>query len=172
MPADDREVWRHFNLRSADTREVTELAYAKFTRSQYEWMAHVETRDGSAPSQSDVIRWIADLPDSYLETIRLYAIDSFDLAARSYMAAEIERAVESARDDAIVREIRASNEAIVAQVTRATAFGSTFLPNLFIGVVASVAFSVLVIGASLIFARDPSPFALYRGLQPSPPAEP
>ncbi len=99
-------------------------------------------------------------------------MSAFDRAARADLMPEFLKTLQRARDDAIVREIRTSNEAVTVRFIRAIAFGSTFLPNRFMGVVASVAFSVLVIGASLIFARDPSPFALYRDLQPNPPTAP
>jgi hypothetical protein len=166
MPASDRDVYQHFHARK-DGREVNALAYAGYAKAKYEWFAHVEARTGRQPSPEEVDRWIADLPDSRLEQLRQEATDLLDLAARAYMAADIEKAVAAARDDAIIREVRASNEALSARLQTATAFGTTFFANLFIGVVASFAFSLLVIAASLIFARDPSPFALYRSLQPA-----
>lgn len=168
MPASDRDVYRHFHAYGDDPPEVTALAYAGYAKAKYDWFAHVEARAGRPPTPEEVDRWIADLPDSRLEGLRQVAIDLFDRAARAYMAAEIERAVAAARDDAVIREIRASNAAVMARVQRTTAFGSTFLANLFIGIVASFAFSLLIIFASLIFTRDPSPFALYRSLQPEP----
>ncbi len=167
MPASDRDVYRHFYARSDDPPEIVALAYAGYASEKYEWFAHVEARTGRAPSPEEVDRWIADLPDSRLESHRQDAIDLFDLACKAYMAADIDKAVAAARDDAIVREVRASNEALAARLQTATSFGSTFIANLFIGVIASFAFSLLVIVASLIFARDPSPFALYRSLQPA-----
>lgn len=168
MPADDREVYEHFNSRPDDPAEVIALAYAGYAKAKYDWVAHVEARHNRSPSSEEVDRWIADLPDSRLEDLRQDAIDFFDLAARAYMAGEMERAVKEARDEAIVREVRGSNQQVQARVEQATGFGSTFWPNLFVGVVASFAFSLLVILASLIFTRDPSPFAILRGLQDQP----
>lgn len=170
MPANDREVYDRFNARPDDPPEVIALAYAGYAKAKYDWVAHIEAREGRPPSPEAVDRWIADLPDSRLEDLRQDAIDFFDLAARAYMAADLERAVEQARDDVLVREVRASNQQVQARVEKATGFGRTFWPNLFIGVVASFAFSLLVILATLIFTRDPSPFALFRGAQ-EPPAQ-
>jgi hypothetical protein len=169
MPTNDREVYQHFHARGDDSPEVIALAYAGYAKAKYDWFDHFEARGGAPPAPDEVDRWIADLPDSRLADLRRDAIDLFDLAARAYMAAEIEKAVAAARDDAIIREVRASNDAVAARVQKTTAFGSTFLANLFIGIVASFVFSLLVIIASLIFAHDPSPFALYRSLQPGPP---
>lgn len=169
MPANDREVYQHFHVHGGASPEVIALAYAGYAKAKYDWVAHIEARRGTPPLPEEVDRWITDLPDSRLEDLRQDAIDFFDLAARAYMAAEIESAVETARDAAVIREVRASNQALVAQMRKATAFGSTFLSNLFVGIVASFAFSFLIIAASLIFTRDPSPFALYRSLQPNRP---
>jgi hypothetical protein len=73
------------------------------------------------------------------------------------MAEEIEREKKLAVDASILREVR-----------RATKFASTFWPNLTIGVVASLAFTLLVILFGYIFNHDPSPVALFKALGPSP----
>ena len=172
MPTNDREVHQHFYSRVDDPPEVAALAYAGYAKAKYDWVAHFEARESHPPTSAEVDRWIADLPASRLDDLRQDAIDFFDLAARAYMASDIERAAEAARDEAIVMEVRTaaaaitvSGERVQDRVERATSFRSTFWPNVFIGIVASFAFSFLVIAASIVFTRDPSPFALFRSIQ-------
>lgn len=162
MPANDRDVYTHFGARTDDPPEVVALAYAGYAKAKYDWVAHMEAQTRKLPSAQEVDRWIAELPDSRLDELREAAIDFFDLAARAYMAPDIESAVAAARDGAIIHEMQAS----VSIVQAATSFRSTFFPNLLIGIVASFAFSLIIFGASLIFIHDPSPFALYRSMQP------
>lgn len=54
-------------------------------------------------------------------------------------------------------------------VERATSLWATWLPNLMIGVVASVMFTLFVMVGAAIYERDPSTFALFKQ---SPPARP
>lgn len=168
MPVNDREVYAYFSSRSDNPPEVVALAYAGYAKAKYDWVAHIEQLDGTAPTAEAIDRWIAELPNSRLEGILEDATDLFDLAARAYMQAELEAAVENARDEAVVREVTASNATVLARVERVTSFKSTLWPNLFIGVGASFVFSVVVIVGGLIFNRDPSPFAWFRDTPPPP----
>jgi hypothetical protein len=53
-------------------------------------------------------------------------------------------------------------EAIASRVERATSFRATWLPNLFIGVVATIVFTLLVLVGAAIYRGDPSIFALFK----------
>jgi len=170
MPANDRDVYAYFSSRSGNSPEVVALAYAGFAKSKYDWVAHLEERNGMPPSSAEIDRWIAELPDSRLQGILEDAVDLFDLAARAYMAEALDAADAKARDDAIVREVTANNAAVLALVEKVTGFKSTLWPNLFIGVGASFVFSLVIILAGLIFNRDPSPFGWFREAQPAPAA--
>jgi hypothetical protein len=154
MPADDRAVYEYFCSDPAYPVEVNWLAYASFAFDKYEWVRHFEAREGRAPDESELDRWIADLPESRLVEIRSTAAAFFEEAAQRFMQPEIEQQLRAARESGVIDVVR-----------RATSFRSTFLPNLVVGVVASVMFSVLIILAAVIFERDPSPFAFFKGLQ-------
>jgi hypothetical protein len=167
VAANDREVHEYFYSRPDTPPEVAALAYAGYAEAKYDWAAHFEGREGRSPTAQEVDRWIADLPNSRLDGLRDAAVSLFDLAARAYLAADMDEVARAARDEAIVRQV----SAIEGRVRKATSFWRTLLPNLVVGVFASLIFSVLIIVAAMIFAKDPSPFALLRSLQP-PPASP
>jgi hypothetical protein len=151
MPASDREVFDHF-LNDPDTsREVALLAYASFAQDKYAWVEHRETRDGQPPTPQDIDGWIADLPEQRFRAIRDAAVEAFDVAARTYMAPEIEKAGRDALDAAILR-----------RVERATSFWRGFPGNLLVGTVASLVFAALVILFGIVFERDPSPTAIFK----------
>ena len=65
--------------------------------------------------------------------------------------------------------MRRLNTDLAAKVERATSLRATWLPNLMIGIVASVMFTLFVMVGAAIYERDPSPFALFK---PSPPTRP
>jgi hypothetical protein len=170
MPANDRDVYAYFSTRPDTSPEVVALAYAGFAKAKYDWIAHIEAMGGVAPSAAEVDRWIVELPTSRLEGFLEDAIDHFDLAARAYMAEDLADVAEAARDNAVVREVTASNAALLAQVQKVTSFKSTLWPNLFLGVGASFVFSLVIILAGMIFNRDPSPFAWFHSAPAAPPA--
>jgi hypothetical protein len=109
VPVNDREVYAYFSARSDNTPEVVALAYAGFAKAKYDWVAHIEQLYARPPTAEEIDRWIAELPASCLEGILADAIDMFDLSACAYMEAELEAAIERARDDAVVREVTANN---------------------------------------------------------------
>ena len=151
MPSTDRDVFLRFFENPDISREVALIAYASFAAEKYEWIAHVEEREGEAPSLERVNSWIADLPDSRLAGFQDTSLTAFEIAAAAYM----EPVMETAKKEAVDRSI-------LAQVKRATSFWATFWPNLFTGVVASFTFAVLIILSAWVFKRDPTPFAFFK----------
>lgn len=126
MAASDREVFRHFVDNPDLPREVALIAYASYAAEKYDWITHVELREGEPPSGDRIDSWISDLPDSRLATLRDTALAAFDIAATAYMEPILETAKKEAVDSSILQEVK-----------KATSFRSTFGPNLVIGVVAS-----------------------------------
>jgi len=155
LPATDREVFEYFRSDPDTPVEVDNLAYASYAFDKYEWMKRFEEINGSPPTAQQENDWINQLPKSRLDEIRTEAYRFFDYAAKRYMKEEIEEAKEEA-----------INSSILDEVKRATSFWSTFFPNLFIGVVASLAFSFLVIACGYIFNDDPSPIGFFKSLIP------
>ena len=78
--------------------------------------------------------------------------------------------MEEERAKAVDSSILSRVETMAERVERATSFRATWFPNLCIAVVASFAFVVIVVVGGIIFANDPSPFALLKKLvQPTQP---
>lgn len=162
MPGTDREVFAYFLGDETTTREVALLAYASYAASKYEWATHFEQRFGRPPMPEEADEWTASLPTSRLAEIRDTAVAFFADAAAGYMLPQIEDARTAAARDALVVKV----DAIAARVERATSFRATWLPNLFIGVVASVVFTLVVLVGAAIYRGDPSIFALFK--EPAP----
>ncbi len=157
MPISDREVFERFLSDPDRSREEALLAYASYAAEKYDWIAHVEARDNRTPDDAEVARWISDLSDARLRGLQEQAVAAFDIAARAYMEPVIEREAKEA-----------VNASILGAVQRATSFRATFWPNLFVGIVASFAFSVLVLIAAWVADRDLSPIGLWKHLQKAP----
>jgi hypothetical protein len=170
MPATDREVFAYFLQDETTTREIALLAYASYAASKYDWATHFEQRRGRPTPPEEADEWTADLPESRLIEIRDTAVTFFADAATAYMLPQIEEARASALRDALVARM----EIVEARVERATSFRATWLPNLFIGVVASFLFALIVLGGAAIYRGDPSIFALFKDPPPAPaqPARP
>jgi hypothetical protein len=154
MPANDREVFEYFQRDDDTISEVELLAYASYALDKYEWMKKFEELHGTSPTQAEIDDWINHLPDSRLEETFDQALSFFDTAAREFLKDEIDTATKKAVDDSILSEVK-----------RHTSFRSTWLLNVFCGIVASLAFSLLVIVMSLIFSHDPSPIALFKTIE-------
>ena len=97
MATSDREVFERFLTIPDLPLEVALLAYASYAAQKYDWIDHVEARDGRAPAEDEVSRWIGDLPEARLDSIRTQASANFDLAANTYLAPVLEKA----RKDAV-----------------------------------------------------------------------
>ena len=156
MPANDREVFDYFRNNEETSIEIDHLAYAAYAFDKYEWMKHFEALKGKPPTIAEENEWISQLPETRLNDIRVDAYRFFEDAARSYMRDEIEAENKKAINSSILREIR-----------QFTSFGHNWLQNIFLGIVASFAFSIIVIIMGVIFAHDPSPIALYKEIAPS-----
>jgi hypothetical protein len=70
--------------------------------------------------------------------------------------------MEEERTKAVDRSILSRVDTMAERVERATSLRATWLPNLFIGVVASFVFALIVLGGAAIYRGDPSPFALFK----------
>jgi len=160
MPSTDREVFEYFQSKPETPVEVDYLAYAKYAYDKYEWMQKFEEINKREPNVEEENNWIAHLPDSKLDETHNDAFGFFELAARKYMEDEIEEEKKSAINSSILMEIR-----------NFTSFWRNLPANLMIGIFASLIFSVLIILMGVLFARDPSPVALYKELTPSPKAD-
>ena len=158
MPTSDREVFDRFLIDPDRSREEALLAYASYAAEKYDWIAHIEGRDNQTPDDAEVARWISDLSDARLRAIQEQAVAAFDVAARAYMEPVIEHETKEAVD-----------ASILGAVQRATSFRATVWPNLFIGIVASLAFSILVLLVAWVADRDLSPVGLWKHWQ-NPPA--
>jgi hypothetical protein len=160
MPKSDQEVFDHFHTDygSNARREIALFAYAKFAQEKYDWVNH-EIIQGTPPTEAAVAGWIAALPNSRLAGIYEDANRFFNNAAEAYMRTRMEEE----RAKAVERSILGQVEAMARRVERATSFKATWLPNLFIGVVASFVFTLVVLGGAAIYRGDPSIFALFKG---------
>jgi hypothetical protein len=91
-------------------------------------------------------------------------------AVRAFILDEVEgiyRLVEANNRAALV-EARAFS----GRVEKAASFKGAWLPNTFTGIIASLAFSVIVLVIAMIYQRDPSMFALIKSASPPPVATP
>jgi hypothetical protein len=164
MPSNDREVFEHFLNDPDASLEIAHLAYAAYASSKYDWAAHFETRKGQPPSSEEMDEWIASQPPSRLDEILEAAKTTFELAATAYMAKRIEEEKDRAVRDSILSQV----EGMARRVEVATSFKATWLPNLLLGVVASFAFALIVLGGAAIYRGDPSIFALFKDSPPAP----
>jgi hypothetical protein len=162
MPESDQEVFEHFrsDYPPNDRREIAFLAYARFAQDKYDWVNHeLARRGGQPPTEEEVTTWIAALPNSRLAEFHRGAAELFQAAAEEYMKPRIEE-----------ERAKAVEQSILLRVEQATSFRRTFLPNLFIGVVASFAFAVIVLVGTAIYRGDPSILALFK--EPSTQTQP
>ena len=158
MPVNDREVFEHFSTSLSASPEIAHLAYAAYASSKYDWVRHFESRKGISPTAEEIDEWIASQPPSRLDEIREAAEITFELAAQAYLANRIEEEKERAVRDSILGQV----QGMATRVETATSFRATWLPNLFIGVVASFVFAAIVTFGAAIYTRDASLFALFK----------
>jgi hypothetical protein len=156
MPNNDREVYDYFRRNAATPVEADALAYASYAFDKYEWIAKLEQR-GKAPTPEEIDIWIADLPNSRLDEIQRNALALFRATIASYVKPAEDRAYRNGQQDAIIRQIEV-----------ATSFWRNLPGNIAVGLVSSFAFALLLIAASLVFNKDPSPIALYNKVTASP----
>ncbi len=172
MPDADRRIFDYFAANAETAQEVDYLAYASYAFAKFEWFEKYVDRHGVEPDQAEIDRWVAELPDSRLDEIHDTASRVFHSAASLYMAERMEQARVQAVLDSIDTEIRRHNAALERTVRSATSFRENLLPNIGAGILSSVIFSIVIILASLIFTRDPSPIAIYKSMTAPGPAAP
>lgn len=163
MPADDREVFEYLR-KAAGSPEVAGLAYASYAFEKYEWFDRQVALKGVSPPQADVENWVAGIPESKLDSLVVQATDLFERAAEAYLAPKIAHAAQRAAKKAVSKEVRKSNRSVLERVERATSYWRNFLGNVFIGLIASIIFVLVVAGGAWIFNADPSPFAALKQL--------
>ncbi len=151
MPNTDREVFAYFRKDEDTSPEVDALAYASYAFDKYEWMAKFEERTGKVPTPEEVELWISDLPDSRLDEIQRNALAFFRDTVSTYVEEAEAKAFQAGMQDAIVR-----------RVEQATAFWRNLPGNLAVGIASSFVFALLLVLASIVFTKDPSPVALYQ----------
>jgi len=158
MPASDREVFDYFRRDPRSPPAADALAYASFSFDKYEWMAKREEISGTAPTGEQVDQWISELPYSRLDEIQHNALEFFEQTLSDYVLPARADGYQAGKQDAIV-----------SRVTEATSFWKNLPGNIAVGVVSSFAFAVILILASIVFNKDPSPIAFYGKLSPAAP---
>jgi hypothetical protein len=109
MAKDDREVFQHLCAVSEDlSEEIAFLTYAIYAREKYEWFARRTDETGTAPSLTDVNRWIADITESRYVSMRERAAQLFDAASWQYLRPKIEVDREDFLRKSILTEVRAA----------------------------------------------------------------
>lgn len=159
MPESDQEVFEHFRTDYPDgTREVGLLAYARYAQDKYDWINQRLSRANPLHTEREITKWISDLPNTRLAEIHAGALNLFREAAETYMEARIQEERTKAVNDSILGRVNTMAE----RVERATSFRATWLPNVFVGIIASLGFTLLVMIGAAIYHKDPSPFALFK----------
>ena len=74
MPDNDRDVFEYFRRDASAGATVRSLAYASFAAAKFDWMTKFQAKQGSAPRQEDIDRWISELPDSRLDELKETAL--------------------------------------------------------------------------------------------------
>ena len=172
MPDADRRIFDYFAANAETAQEVDYLAYASYAFAKFEWFDKYVARHGVEPDQAEIDRWVSELPDSRLDELHDAASRVFRSAARIYMAERMKEAQAKAVLDSIDTEIKRHNLALERTVRSATSFRENLLPNIGIGILSSVIFSIVIILASLIFTKDPSPISIYKSMTAPAPATP
>lgn len=136
------------------------MAYARYAKFKYDWVTHRQAQADRAPTDEEVTAWIADLTNSWLREIWNGATEFFNDAAGRYLADRLEAERAKAVDTSILGRVAA----MAQTVERRTSFWWTLPANIFIGVVSSFLFAVLVLLTVAIYKRDPSVLGLFREL--------
>ncbi len=106
MPGSDKEVFLEL-VSSSDHTDVSNfLTYAIFAFDRANWIVWHTQTTGSEPDQAAINAWTGNLTPHSFEVMRNRAQDFFDLAARDYLAADMEDAREDALRGGLLEEIR------------------------------------------------------------------
>ncbi|MEH3146832.1 MAG: hypothetical protein PGN34_16120 [Methylobacterium frigidaeris] len=108
MPTNDREVFEKLTGGAGSPPVEAFITYALFAFERREWLSHHTAARGHPPSEAEVEVWIGNITDYQLDQMRSRAATFFDVAARAYMADEIEEARQETLKGAIVREVKAA----------------------------------------------------------------
>ena len=166
MSDPDRRIFEYFADNIDTAQEVDYLAFAAYAFAKFEWYDKFKSQNGADPDQNEVNKWVSELPDSRLDEIHQTAGRVFRNAAREYMAEEIKIKIQKAISASIDTEIKRHNKIIEDHLASSTSFKSNVLPNAGYGIISSFIFAVIIILASLIVTKDPSPIALYKQFAP------
>ncbi|MCJ2074492.1 hypothetical protein MKK68_02305 [Methylobacterium sp. E-016] len=173
MPENDREVFDRITEGDAEPVEDF-LTYAIFAYQRREWVRHYIDRNGDMPAPNDIDTWIGNLTNYDFDQMRTRAATVFDLAARTYMAPDVEAAREDGLRDALLREVRGATDlqkselgAAVATVKAAGSFWTQLGVALLTAIIAP-----LIIGGVIVFAlafsdRFPSIREIAHGAAPA-----
>ena len=108
MPSNDREVFDKLTGDGATAGAEDFITYALFAHERREWVTHHTVTHGRPPTASEVETWIGNITDYQFDQMRVRAASFFDIAARAYMAEEIEQARQDTLKSAVVREVKAA----------------------------------------------------------------
>ena len=164
MPDADRRVFDYFAENAETAREVDYLTYASYAFSKFEWSRKYLEQNGREPTQAEMDKWADELPDSRLDEIHDAASRVFQSAAQAYMADQVREATRRAVLTSIDTEIKRHNGAVEGMIRSATSFRSNLWPNIGVSLLSSFIFSIVIILASAIVTKDPSPLALIKSL--------
>lgn len=89
MPQNDIEVFEHLIADPQAAEHIDYLSYAIYTHEKYSWINHFTDSRGRRPTQGEIDTWISNLTDQQLERFMRTAAETFDQAARAYLAEEI-----------------------------------------------------------------------------------
>ncbi|RVU13233.1 hypothetical protein [Methylobacterium oryzihabitans] len=108
MPTNDREVFDKLTDGAGSPPVEAFITYALFAFERREWLSHHAATRGQPPSEIEVEAWIGNITDYQFDQMRSRAASFFDVAARAYMADEIEEARQETLKSAVVREVKAA----------------------------------------------------------------
>ena len=86
MPESDLDVYDYFHPPHGRKSAVDGLAFAIYMRNKRDWMHHVERERKSPPTPDEIANWTSNLTKLNLESLRIEAVDFFDVAAKAYAA--------------------------------------------------------------------------------------
>lgn len=108
MPGNDREVFEKLTGEAEEPAAEDFITYALFAFERREWIKHHAAMHGSPPAENEVDTWIGNITEYQFEQMRARAASFFDVAARAYMADDIESARQDVLRSTVVREVKAA----------------------------------------------------------------
>jgi anti-sigma-K factor RskA len=108
MLSNDREVFDKLTGDSGTAGAEDFITYALFAHERREWVTHHTATHGQPPTAAEVEVWIGNITDYQFDQMRIRAASFFDVAARAYMAEEIEQARQDTLKSSVVKEVKAA----------------------------------------------------------------